>query len=1089
MTALTQKLARAQNALDNLQSAHDEYHSSAQKVKAVEARLQAKAGRPLRGGPSRLSSRDTSRLRRELDEATSMMSAAFRRVEQIEGITDHLISQLAETEAELEEVQTLHQEESLAHAHELAVLQKERDTLSEKLEAAALYAKEVEFKEEALRGQLTCAAAHADALATEVDMADAARFEAERRMETERATLTASLEDARTREMDLAAALRAKDEELAEATSRAAQGTPIGRGAKIVLPMALKRIQEAQNALRAEEDAKIAAEKELMRVQAEAERREAALEARLAELDKERCRQVAEKQESLESMTRAAAAAAKEAAIKQEAVNKAMAELASLDKERRELQDELQDATYKCLELESHLDEMEREMAATAVQLESATAQIAELGSQLEAVKADCDGAVRALESNRALSASLEASMNELKNQMEAKLSTAVGAIDSANLATTQAHAQLGIQDEFIVQLIVASAVANALAAEAQTQLQTQMAVRAAENNSMAASLAKVRSQMEELKASHALEMNKMDQDNARVNLEYVAAVDTMAAEVVGVQTQLKEAMECLLEAGERERNLQGLRAALEQSLEEMKTHNAESEERAAVAERRSMSATAQVEEYRLQLDAGAAAQTILLVRQAQLEDEVQRHLLSVQELSTALELTGKAAAEAQDSLATLQQSTAAAISSVQIQLDAVCRERDEYFCRSEQMQDDLHGLSMALELKGAEAEEARKACGASNEVVRLAFEKTRALQTTIKDKEQQIDDLEAIISQLQIAVTNGEDRQKALSEDVGKGRAELAYLRFEAARKESCAREVLSRTFEKVRSLEMAIAFKEEAIQELEAQLDCVEDNAAQLVAELAKKSAVLKASDEDRAKLAAVNAQAELEIARLRAEVEHKRIGHIWVEARLEESHIRIDELTASAEQLRAAAVVLQERAQEAEAEKKEALVAAAVSDAETAAVLKRCLFAEDSSSVAAATVLVAEGRARDAQDELENARARLGQALASIVVLEEGRSSLEGKALQSQQRIEVRVRFNQAESVVSASGHTIRNLRHESQELTNTLAAERKEHSVQITQLKASSAGFVAFIFLINLLKSFVQLLSCVLEGIETLVIRLG
>jgi hypothetical protein len=52
-----------------------------------------------------------------------------------------------------------------------------------------------------------------------------------------------------------------------------------------------------------------------------------------------------------------------------------------------------------------------------------------------------------------------------------------------------------------------------------------------------------------------------------------------------------------------------------------------------------------------------------------------------------------------------------------------------------------------------------------------------------------------------------------------------------------------------------------------------------------------------------------------------------------------------------------------------------------------------------------------------------------------------------------------------------------------------AERREHSVEITQLKASSVGFVALSFLVNLIKCFVSFLLCVVEGIESLAIRLG
>lgn len=309
MAVLSKKITRTREALRNLENAKSNYDHSAQKVYTTEARLKAVENkmksnqRKSIAVPAAIDKRATRKLRCELDEATAMMAAAFRRVEQIETLTDHLIHQLADAEEELAEVTALRQEENEQHSSEIERLTKEKNEASKQL-------CEVRMKEASLRKELARAAKAADQLADQVESEGRMRDEIERRLLEQRQALERSLEEAKAREQALCGEIATKEKELEEAAS---QGTPVGNGAKIVLPMALQRIRETQHALEEETRKKSAVEAELESLKKE-------MTNRVQELEAERVRQVAEKQASLESMTRVVATATTEAAIAQDAL-------------------------------------------------------------------------------------------------------------------------------------------------------------------------------------------------------------------------------------------------------------------------------------------------------------------------------------------------------------------------------------------------------------------------------------------------------------------------------------------------------------------------------------------------------------------------------------------------------------------------------------------------------------------------------------------------------------------------------------------------------------------------------------------------
>jgi chromosome segregation ATPase len=224
ISELHHKIGRTRHTLESLQAAQLDYHSSAQKLNTAKHRLQQSTEKAAvdaidhAAAATKPSSKqrpkfDTTIVRRELQEATSMMAAAAKRVEQMEAVTDLLVEQLGERDAEIRELRL----ERELHHFEAADQRAELDRLT---------------------GELRAAQDKRDAMAA---------------------------------------------------------GEAAALGAFVADESVIRGMVQ-----------------------------------RLSELEEERRRQVAEKQASLETMTRAVASAAAEAAMKQEAINRLAAEINEL---------------------------------------------------------------------------------------------------------------------------------------------------------------------------------------------------------------------------------------------------------------------------------------------------------------------------------------------------------------------------------------------------------------------------------------------------------------------------------------------------------------------------------------------------------------------------------------------------------------------------------------------------------------------------------------------------------------------------------------------------------------------------------------
>ena len=238
VAALETKLSRTRHTMQSLAAAQVTYHEATLQVEAAERRLssqeqQEEAPPAARGGGGKPRGRgglDVAALRGELQEATAMMAAAARRVEQMESITDLLVEQLAEREGELAELHSRRDAEAAAHQTEVGRLARERGAIIDEMHASAARADQLEAEDAALRRRLSSLTKQVGALASERAAEAAARGEGEAALRAERAALAETMAAAAAEASGLQAALLAKEEQLAQALE-AAKVRRAGEGA------------------------------------------------------------------------------------------------------------------------------------------------------------------------------------------------------------------------------------------------------------------------------------------------------------------------------------------------------------------------------------------------------------------------------------------------------------------------------------------------------------------------------------------------------------------------------------------------------------------------------------------------------------------------------------------------------------------------------------------------------------------------------------------------------------------------------------------------------------------------------------------
>jgi chromosome segregation ATPase len=966
---ISTKLARARVTLKDLQTAQNNYHESAEKVKMVENKLFAKQeGAQKRQAATGAS---TGRLRYELDQATSMMGVAFKRVEQIEGITDELIRQLVEVETELAEVQAAREEESLAHADEVNRLTKERMELADHLQNVVQRTAEIEAQDEKLKAELAKAAHRAEELETEVA---AAKTEAERQMAAERESLAATLSEVRARQAELAADLEAKESELGEALDKASQGTPGGRGAKIVLPMALQRIRETQEALRTEETRKAAAEAKLAELAANGAALEATLKLQLKALDTERQRQLSEKDASLASMTRAVASATKEVAVKQEAVNKLAAEVAALDKERTDLQVEVQEATHRCLELEAQLSQVQIELNQACEEKRQALADAASLRKELDAAAITRDELNAALDANREQCSTLETSIESMKAQLQADGAAAAEKADSLRAAVTAAEAaaantklqlakalaaqtaainrcgemedRIRVQEASVTELTHAVAAAQAKAADLNAQLastadaaaaqkyemlrtaddmqtqlgdavkerdafQVQLAEQAAITAELESSVAALRVQLSAAETRHAEQVEKLqdvEHNNAAkldATTSQLAAAAASQDDLVAINAELETMVDSLRE------NLIAAETTHANKMEELEDAVFATDERLAAALE--------------QLSASAAAQDALGAVNSQLQESVlglQTRVSMLSEAKLAAEAAIVAATESGIATAEQLRSQLKAAVDAQTMLRNERSHLESQLIKQEasvvQLTTALEALSAASAAKKAEMEE--MAARATDRAAVLSSQLQHVCEerdSMDRERMKLCKDLDSLVEALQVK------------------ESEVVAAKSQGTPKGEGAKQVLSKAFAKIRSLQQAVLDTEKALSAKTSAL-AERDVAIAGLEQAARQREELAAALQHQ--LERATEAAEAQAAELRSELKTEREMNAELEKMNAELAPQVEDLAA---QLEAAAGV--EAAAEALKATAEAHVAEASAKLRDALVERDALAAE--------------------------------------------------------------------------------------------------------------------------------------------------
>ena len=795
---LSQKLTRTQHALGTLQKANTDYEISAQKVRDVRSK-KASVG---------LSHTEARSIRQELDTATAMMSAACQRVEQIESITDTLINQLSETENELADLQNLRNSD-LARIEKLA---HERDCLAMQLAASDSSSAELQQKQDELNRKLEETKATAKKLAAELDLAGKAMEARESALAMERDALKKSLDETCSSQKALEDELKKKQTDLEDAERRAAEGTPKGKGAKEVLPLALKKLKGTQDQLLSVSEEKERAIKDLEYAKQLAQAREDAFRS-----------QVTEKDAALESVMKSAAAAAHDAASKQEAINKLRIEIAEITEAKSELQMSMQ-------EVQSRADALAAEVALKQGQIDEAKASVDHLKRQHNAAQAD------ALEKEIVLKTQLE---EQTALVFSAKEKSSGLERDYALLLAAKHELQKSeaANAEAIATLTTEIAAHEATASSLKEEVQKMEREGSAAKDELKKALSDLHESTEQVKTLN-FDLAKLQASKNEISgmleakeADIVALSKDYAARTSELKAIIKSRDEKITaleqESSARKELLDNLSAEMETLVQDQA--NAEAASQDAIASLTS------------DLDACKAELADLQARYVNLEEQSRAQLESAQAeidvLKHQVEEAGRVRSSLETSLAEEKKARSAEAARLSEQVDALERSK-ESLLRS------LEGLEEQLALKDDEIVVAQRQGTprgeAAKQILERTFMKVKDLQLTIKEQDSEIAALKAENEQipaLRMETADLQSKLDGITEEAAVKRAELETSKAHVTRLEQ---ELIEAT-EKLESEKAASNATQSdlisKISELRAELDHLSTDKAKVEHELDQK------------------------------------------------------------------------------------------------------------------------------------------------------------------------------------------------------------------------------------------------------------
>ena len=831
------KLRKARHTLVSLQSAQTDLHSSASKVQSAE--------RALHDSPSPKSGFQTS-LRQELQEATGMMAAAARRVEQMESITDLLLEQLGEREGEVAALKSKIELQNQSHNSQIRRLESQRSDLIDQVETATNKAAELEQKQSQLQAQLHSANA-------EVKKKSQGK-KREQQLESQNDALALELFTVKESQEKLSEELKRKEAELANALETSFKGTPKGEGAKKVLPMALARIREAQQALIGEKEESQVAKEEATAAKTRVQELERLLAEEASALQADRDRAVAEKQASLESMTRAAASAAAEAAKKAEIVHVLENQLEELFEERDGLLHDFEESEFRRCDLENELAALKSQLADLSSSHEALLRQYNEIDycseeqksvrQELEKRLAASEEALAAArergddleaESNSYYSQATEfeeSSQKQLRraNHLQHELEKSRQTVSELEEEVDTSRRQLERREAVIDQLQCVYQDATEALSKSQTDV-TQ-------------SLKHVKELQDSVYRLES-ERDARESETERLRNDLI----NLATELEVKESEINKAKNAGTPVGE------GAKQVLRLSFQRIKALNATVTQHVAAVDAKNKT----IEGLKSEIKAGSDKFDQL---RAALKSAQEDHVNDVSKLKGELKEAQTKAVRADNASQKLSSKLQKVVNDCLVLDNQLKDNQNQLSSKCVQLK-SLEGQLLKSENQVKEivkrATKAENMSAQLNEKLEVAMKEQIALQmciqdghadlmaklsqiksletelaTSRKDAQSKVGELESRLKTIQTEKSELENSLKCAGEKAKALELEVASLRASGTPQGNAAKEVVKLSFNKIRDMQDTVEHQALTIRELEAQLECAEDNASQLAAQV---------------------------------------------------------------------------------------------------------------------------------------------------------------------------------------------------------------------------------------------------------------
>jgi len=553
----------------------------------------------------------------------------------------------------------------------------------------------------------------------------------------------ADLQDLRVADLAKIDELRRK---LVDAERRAAEGTPKGKGAKEVLPLALQKLKGAQQELMSVSEEKERAVKDLEYAKQLAAAREDALRSMTS--------QALQKDEALQNVIKSAHAAANDAADKQEAINALRLEMAHVAEVKAELEAGMADAKLRA-------DDLTKAVAGKQAEIDAARDAVEDLKHKHNAAQAAALEREIVLKTEREEEAARVAAAQEKAASLEKQYAVLLAAKHDLEKSNAAQAASVATMEESI-------AVHERRAAELSDIISSMQAEGVSSGEKLAQAHRDLESSVEQIKS--------LNYDLAAVQAaknEVSGLLDAKEGEIVAL-TKDFAAKSVDLKATIKARDEKIATLERETAARQALVDNLTSEMDSLVADQTAAEASLKetIASMKAELDVSNAALADLQARHAELEEtsqaQLQRAEAELDGLKRQLEESSEAQKTLEASLADEKRARSVDVGRLTEQVEAMER-NNASLLRS------LEGLEEQLCLKEDEILVAKQQGTPKGEgakvILQRSFLKIKDMQSTIKDLQ---------------AATEAKDREiaelKAENETIPALRMEAAHLQSKVA-------------------------------------------------------------------------------------------------------------------------------------------------------------------------------------------------------------------------------------------------------------------------------------------------------------------